>query len=121
MDAVALEDCVILKLAKINFVGMLESYPELYQKFCSVLCERSYYQSVMLHANSLLKPADRMVGLMEYLKSTERDQEKFSFKIPFTRQQMANLTGICVETAIRTLKKMEKDVLVEIKNHKIFF
>jgi CRP/FNR family cyclic AMP-dependent transcriptional regulator len=121
MDAVALEDCIILKLFKINFIGMLDMYPKLYEKFCSLLCDRTYYQSVMLHANSLLKPADRMVGLMGYLKSTETNQEKFSFKIPLTRQQMANLTGLCVETAIRALKKMEKENIVKIRHHKIFF
>ena len=121
MDAIALEDTQVLKLRKNNFLEILDSCPKLYANFCRLLCERSYYQSVMLYTNSLLKPADRMIGLMSYLKKSETDQEKFSFRIPLTRQQLANLTGICVETAIRTLKKMEKDELVKIREHKIFF
>ncbi|WP_262891347.1 helix-turn-helix domain-containing protein [Epilithonimonas arachidiradicis] len=37
------------------------------------------------------------------------------------RQQMANLTGLCVETTIRTLKAMEKKNLLKIRNRKILY
>ncbi|MBN9337629.1 MAG: winged helix-turn-helix domain-containing protein, partial [Chryseobacterium sp.] len=45
----------------------------------------------------------------------------FSFQIPLTRQQMASLTGLRVETTIRTLKSMEKDNIVKIRNRKILY
>lgn len=34
---------------------------------------------------------------------------------------MASLTGLCVETAIRTIKGMEKDKIVKIKDRKILY
>jgi CRP-like cAMP-binding protein len=41
--------------------------------------------------------------------------------IPFTRQQLADMTGLRVETVIRTVKKMEKDGKLKIEGHKIRF
>ncbi|WP_418123677.1 hypothetical protein ACNFU2_03275 [Chryseobacterium sp. PTM-20240506] len=34
---------------------------------------------------------------------------------------MANLTGLCVETVIRSFKKMEKECTVQIENRKILY
>ncbi|WP_312508455.1 Crp/Fnr family transcriptional regulator [Chryseobacterium culicis] len=100
---------------------MLQLYPQLYASVCKSLSDRLYYQYIMLQANSSQNPAERIMGVLEYLKSSQSNQDPFSFKIPLTRQQLANLTGICVETAIRTIKIMEKKHLVIIRDRKIFF
>lgn len=121
MDAIALESCEVIRLCKNNFVSMLQMYPQLYSSLCKSLSDRMYYQYIMLQANSSPNPAERIIGLLEHLKSSQANQAPFSFKIPLTRQQLANLTGICVETAIRTIKVMEKNHLLKIKNRKIFF
>jgi CRP-like cAMP-binding protein len=41
--------------------------------------------------------------------------------IPFTRQEIANFTGLRVETVIRALSKMSKCKKVDIINHKIYY
>ncbi|MCD9616043.1 helix-turn-helix domain-containing protein [Chryseobacterium gleum] len=38
-------------------------------------------------------------------------RKKYSFKVPFTRQQIADLTGMRVETVIRTIKKWSRKTL----------
>ncbi len=58
---------------------------------------------------------------MDYLKSFEIEKSPFSFQIPLTRQQMASLTGLCVETTIRTIKAMERNNMVKICNRKILY
>ncbi|WP_374442914.1 helix-turn-helix domain-containing protein [Epilithonimonas sp.] len=55
------------------------------------------------------------------MKSLQKNTERFSFKVPLTRQQMASLTGLCVETIIRTIKNMEKEKIIKICNRKIFY
>jgi CRP/FNR family cyclic AMP-dependent transcriptional regulator len=121
MNATALSPCTILRLCKENFFYMLDNYPKLYRQICFSISNCLYYQYIMLQKNSLENPAERIIGLMDYLKSSEKNQTPFSFKVPLTRQQLANLTGICVETAIRTIKHMEKNKIVRIKDRKIFF
>lgn len=121
MNATALTPCVVLRLCKENFFSMLDIYPKLYKNICLSMSDRLYYQYIMLQKNSSQNPSDRLIGVMSYLKYNQKQQEPFSFKIPLTRQQLANLTGICVETAIRTIKVMEKNKIVKIKDRKIFF
>ncbi|OWP79845.1 Crp/Fnr family transcriptional regulator, partial [Flavobacterium covae] len=41
--------------------------------------------------------------------------------IPFTRQEIANFTGLRVETVIRACSKLKKTGIIEIINHKIYF
>ena len=43
------------------------------------------------------------------------------FHIEFTRQQIANLRGGQVEKLIRTLKKMEKEGTLTLKDRKILY
>ena len=66
-------------------------------------------------------PTHKLISLMDYLKSSEEEQSPYSFQVPLTRQQMASITGLCVETVIRSLKKMEKDNMVQIENRKILY
>lgn len=44
-----------------------------------------------------------------------------AFRIPLTRQEMANYTGMRVETAIKTIKQMEQQNLVKIVKRKLFY
>ncbi len=121
MNAIALNSCVVMKMSRNNFLSLLNIYPSLYIAICKSLSERLFYQYIMLQVNSSQNPTERIMGLMDYLKSSEKNQAPFSFKIPLTRQQLANLTGVCVETAIRTIKIMERNKIVRIENRKIFF
>jgi len=66
-------------------------------------------------------PVFRLKGLMEYLKSYSENDCQFEFPIELTRQQIANLTGLRVETVIRTLKKMEKENSIKIENRRILY
>lgn len=121
MDAVALEDCSVFRLSRSRFFSMLEVYPQLCFDLCKELSDFLYYQFIMLQANSSQNPYERIVGVLDYFKSSKKDQTPFSFRIPFTRQQIASLTGLCVETAIRTIKNMEKKKVLMIKDRKIYF
>ncbi|MCQ9634267.1 Crp/Fnr family transcriptional regulator [Chryseobacterium sp. WG14] len=121
MDAVALEPSLIIKLCRNNFFSMLNVYPQLYLDLCKELSDCLYYQYIMLQSNSSQNPSERIMGVLDYLKASKKDQAPFSFKIPFTRQQLASLTGLCVETAIRVIKDMERKKVVMIKDRKIYF
>ncbi|MFN7791910.1 MAG: helix-turn-helix domain-containing protein, partial [Cyclobacteriaceae bacterium] len=41
------------------------------------------------------------------------------FAVPLTRQQIADMVGMRVETVIRTVKKLEDSGKVRLVNHKI--
>lgn len=121
MNAEAITDCSVLRLHKSAFFNLLNKSPKLCLEVSSFLSQRLYYKFVMMLNISSQNPSTRLKGLMDYLKSFQDDESPYSFMIPLTRQQMASLTGLCVETAIRTIKHMEKDKILKIENRKILY
>lgn len=66
-------------------------------------------------------PVRRLKGLPDYLKSCHYEDCLKWFQIELTRQQIANLTGLSVETLNRTLIRMEKADSIIIKYRKILY
>lgn len=52
-------------------------------------------------------PKSKIESVFNYLKKSNAEN-LFLYEIPLTRMQIANLTGLRVETVIRTVKKMQK-------------
>lgn len=121
INAEAITDCRVIKLAKPNFLNLLEKHPETSVQINSCMSQRMHYQFIMMQNLASNDPVIRLTGLLEYLKSFHSDDIPLSFQVQLTRQQIANLTGLRVETVIRTIKKMEKNFTVKIDNRKIFF
>lgn len=121
INAEAITDCIVIRLPKPNFLNLLEKHPETSVQINSCMSQRMHYQFIMMQNLASNDPAVRLTGLLEYLKSFHSDDVPLSFQVQLTRQQIANLTGLRVETVIRTIKKMEKDHTVKINNRKIFF
>jgi CRP-like cAMP-binding protein len=116
MNAEAVTDCSVLRLHKSTFFNLVSKSPKLCMEVSSFLSQRLYYKFIMMLNISSQNPSTRLKGLMDYLKSFQDDESPYSFMIPLTRQQMASLTGLCVETAIRTIKHMEQNKILKIEN-----
>jgi CRP-like cAMP-binding protein len=121
MNAVCLSPVEILRLPKNNFIELLEKNPKLSMELNACLSQRLYFKAIMLQSMSSQNPILRLKGLLDYLKSYHDGDCEHCFHIAFTRQQLANLTGLRVETVIRTLKKMEKQGNLKIDNRKILY
>ncbi|MBD8082846.1 Crp/Fnr family transcriptional regulator [Chryseobacterium caseinilyticum] len=121
VNAIAISKCVIIKLQKDSFFRLLEEFPSLYNEVFKSLSERLYKKVVLMRKISCRSAAERLKEVMQLMKDEHIDQSPFSFVIPLTRQQLASLTGLCVETTIRTIKKMEREKIVRIENRKILY
>lgn len=121
MNAVAIERSDIIRLSKTNFFVLIKENPDISMNIYHWLAERMYYKYIMLYNLSFQSPVSKLKLLMDYLKSYHDDKTPYSFQIPLTRQQLASLTGLRVETAIRAIKNMERDKILKIKNRKIFY
>ncbi len=121
VNAVVFEQCTVLKLPKSNFVRLLDENPGTSRDVNKFLSERLYYKYIMLQNNSSMYADVRIIGVLDYHKSFYEDQRKFSFEVPLTRQQLASMTGLRVETIIRTIKKLEQQGIVKVINRKIYY
>lgn len=121
VNAVTITNCKIIKLPKSSFFKLLNIYPEISLEMNRYISRVVYFKHIMGQILCTPSSVVKLKALLDYLKSVQAHQEPFTFQIPFTRQEMANLTGLCVETTIRAIKTLEKNKIVRIRNRKILY
>jgi CRP/FNR family transcriptional regulator, cyclic AMP receptor protein len=121
-SVMALEKTKVWKLPSDYFLHMLKENFDLHLKMDQVLCQRLRYKSMVLSEISSYEPEHRVATLLKYYK-TKNTKTDTSGKVivPYTRQQLADMSGLRVETVIRTVKKMEKEGKLILEGHKIKF
>lgn len=119
-SALATTDSVLLKLGKEHFLNLLLAYPEISLEVSKNLAKRLHYKAVMASEISSHDPEHRILTLMKYLKAEMNLESEALFGVELTRQQIADMTGLRVETVIRAIKKMETENKLQIKNRKVY-
>ena len=120
-SVVAIEPTKVWKLPADYFLQMLKENFDLHLKMDQVLCQRLKYKSMVLSEISSHEPEHRILSLLKYYKSKNQETTGGKVTIPYTRQQLADMSGLRVETVIRTVKKMEKAKKLSLEGHKIKF
>jgi CRP/FNR family transcriptional regulator, cyclic AMP receptor protein len=118
-SVVAIAPSRIWKLPADYFLQMLKENFDLHLKMDHVLCQRLQYKSMVLSEISSHQPEHRILSLLKHYKSKNSSASNGKIIIPYTRQQLADMTGLRVETVIRAVKKMEKDKKLFLEGHKI--
>ncbi|MFY9151073.1 MAG: Crp/Fnr family transcriptional regulator [Prolixibacteraceae bacterium] len=117
---VAEENSELYKLSKAKFFKLLKENPEVHFEITRMLATRLLYKSMQLKEISSFKPEHRIISLIDYLKKEEGIPESQKFEVSLTRQHIADLTGLRVETVIRTVKTLEKEGSLKLIGHKIY-
>lgn len=121
-NAMTLEKTEVLQLPKNDFFRLLQENPQYNKVISENISRRLYYKMLMSQQIFSQHPAARITALMDYFKHIHSLKTILDpYLIPLTRQQIANLTGLRVETVIRTVKKMEKEGVLKIINRQIFY
>ncbi len=122
-SAVAVTDSEVWKCPFDVFKELLRENFDLHLKLTQVLSGRLIYKSIMLTEIAVEEAEHRLRTLIEYfLKNEKHLKQGQLFKVPFTRQQLADMTGLRVETVIRTIKRMEQKNMLSLGDKgKIFW
>lgn len=115
-----IKQATVMKVSKENFFKILEASPALQKKFLILMARRAYNKAITLREIINHSPEDKVKAFLDSFK-TKNGLDKQKVKIPFTRQEIANFTGLRVETVIRTLLKMNEQGIVEIINRKLHY
>lgn len=118
-NAMAISSGVVVQIKKILFDEMLYKYPEVSMEINRSLSRRLYYKAIMAPELSSQSPEKRLLKLLHYLKDHTTSTSEF-FLVELSRQQLADLTGLRVETVIRTIKHLEKQEYLKIIEGKIY-
>jgi CRP-like cAMP-binding protein len=119
--AIATEDSVVIKISKDKFLTIIENYPEINKRFMQLLALRVYRKTFTNKHIINQKPEFRINAFLKDYKQKNAISDFEKLQIPYTRQEIADFTGLRVETVIRTLTQMKKSNKVEISNHKLFY
>lgn len=106
-NCIALTEAILWQLSKKNFLMLLNDHPKIHFLISKNLANRFYYKSMIAKEVSFENPEHRIITLLLYLKHfIYNSQEPFEYCVELSRQDIANLTGLRVETVIRSVKKI---------------
>lgn len=117
-SAFAVEDSVLLRLPKERFLKILDEYPHIQKSFLKLLAKKVYSKAVTAKAVMNHTPEERLTSFFNDYKKLHPATEPLL--MPYTRQEIANFTGLRVETVIRTLAVMKSKRLIDIINRKLY-
>ncbi len=117
---VAEEKSCLFKLPKAKFIKLLKDNPEIHFGFTRMLATRLLYKSMILKEISGHNPDHRILSLIDYLKKEKGIPADQKYEVTLTRQQIADLTGLRVETVIRSVKMLEKDGSLKLIGRKVY-
>ena len=121
-SAIAVDDSEVWKVSHDEFLKLLKNNFEIHLELTRILCDRLIYKSTMLSELAIEEAEHRLMTLIKYLVAHSDRHEKTPHKLVFTRQQLADMTGLRVETVIRSVKLLEQRGLLEIdRNGKIIW
>lgn len=116
-SAMAVERSEVWKTDRRNFLELLRNNFEIHLQLTQTLGNRLVYKSTMLSELAIEEAGHRLLTLIRYLAEHQSEQMKdspASVKLSFTRQQLADMTGLRVETVIRSIKTLEQKHRLEI-------
>jgi CRP/FNR family transcriptional regulator, cyclic AMP receptor protein len=119
--AIADVDSLLIRLNISAFHQLLIENPDIHFKFSKLLAHRLRFKFFILKEMAFNDPAKRVAALFHYLKSGRQHICGTCNQIKLTRQQIADMTGLRVETVIRVVRNMHTNGELKILRGKIYF
>ena len=110
-NAIAMEDCDAVRISRHNLMGIIERFPHFMYDITANLGERVREFSDTLKNIALERVESRIAALL--IKLAEKTGEKtaagaIEITMRLTKQDIAEMVGTTVETAIRVMSKFRK-------------
>lgn len=113
-----LTDCVLLRISREKLINIFADYPEVPNKLLYGFADQLYKKEEMMQIWACNTPEEKIT---QFLSQNFENESKKRTLIPYTRQAIADFTGLRVETVIRTLSQMSKKGKVSIVNRKLYY
>lgn len=120
-SAVAVDPSTVWCCPRARFLPLLAEHPDVHLELTRALSERLIYKSMMLAEIAVEEAEHRLTTLIEYFRASQHAIPDEPYRVPLTRQQLADMTGLRVETVVRTVKAMEQKHLLRIEDGKVMW
>lgn len=118
--AIVDEDAVVIRLHRSSFTQLLKDSPEIHFSFTRLLAKRVRFKFLLIKSLALYTPEARIAALLNYLKAENKNFCPKCNQLKLTRQQIADMTGLRVETVIRAMRHMHDRGELVIEKGKVF-
>ncbi len=113
-------DSLVLQLPKAAFLQFLHDHPDYMMRFARLLAQRVREKFFMLREIAGQSPEHRIQSVFQSQIAKQKPLPDGRYMIGMTRQQIANMTGLRVETVIRVIKRMQKSGCLSIERGKVY-
>jgi CRP/FNR family transcriptional regulator, cyclic AMP receptor protein len=119
-SAIAETDGVILRLHKATFRQLLQENPDILFSFTKLMSQRLRYKFFISKEVASHKPEQTLSSLLTHFKKSNLHFCDDCSQLKLTRQQLANMTGMRVETVIRTMRTMHEQGKLKIEKGRVY-
>ena len=119
-SAIADTDSVIIRLHISSFHQLITERPDIHFAFTKLMSERLRFKFLLLKELAGQNPEHSINCLLNYLKQNKKNICSKCNKVNLTRQQIANMTGLRVETVIRTIRHLHNKGQLLITKGKVY-
>lgn len=118
--AIADTNIVIIRLLKSSFHQIIKENPEIHFAFSKLLTQRLRFKFLILKEIANHNPENSISTLLNYFKENKKNICSNCNQLKLTRQQIADMTGLRVETVIRTMRNMHEKGDLTIEKGKVY-
>ncbi len=119
-SAIAEEPALVIRLLKSSFLQLLKENPDIHFSFTRLLTKRTRFKFLLIKSLANQIPEIRISTLLHYLKKEHMNICPQCNQVTLTRQQIADMTGLRVETVIRSIRSLHKKGELTISRGKVF-
>jgi len=118
--AIANVDTTIIRLSKSAFLQLVRDNPDIHFKFSRLFTERLRFKFLLIKEIASQGPEHCIASLFNYFKQHQQFTCKKCNRVTLTRQQIADMTGLRVETVIRAIRNLHDQGKVLIEKGKVY-
>lgn len=119
--AIANKETYVLRLHQSVFHQLLKAHPDIHFSFTRLLTQRLRFKFFLLKEVANHDPERIIISLFNYLKEKEDHYCPVCKQVKLTRKQIAEMTGLRVETVIRVIRGLHEKGCLQIQKGKVFF
>lgn len=118
--AIANKETSVLRLHESVFHQLLKVHPEIHFSFSRLLTKRLRFKFFLLKEVASHEPENIITALLRYLKEKGDHVCPVCNQIKLTRKQIAEMTGLRVETVIRVMRNLNDRGFLKIHKGKVY-
>jgi len=117
-SAEVLSTATLLSLSRENFLSIISQYPSITGKIYEIVGNRLRHFTTMVTDLTLKDASRRLAGFLleKAAEQVHLSQDQVRFPLELTHQEIASLIGTARETVSRSLKQLQSEGIIEIKD-----